>query len=91
MCCSNLQFKTITILKFSFVSDISCEKPNFDPTGKLVVYDCPDNFVYGANCSLTCSDGNPVQGSSLITCDKTGEDKKISWTWSGDVAPQCEC
>ncbi|BFZ03662.1 hypothetical protein BsWGS_06701 [Bradybaena similaris] len=72
------------------VEDISCEKPNFDSTGKLVVYDCPDNFVYGANCSLTCSDGNPVQGSSLITCDKMGEDKKISWRWSGDVAPYCK-
>ncbi|CAG5116327.1 unnamed protein product, partial [Candidula unifasciata] len=72
------------------VKEISCEKPNFDSTGKYMEYDCPDHFVYGANCSLMCSDGKHVRGPSLITCVKTGNEEKLSWTWSGDMAPYCE-
>lgn len=64
----------------------SCDPPNFDPNGKVLTYDCPDGYYFGATCSLGCF------GTSLnqrITCsrNKSGD---FTWTYSGSSPPKCQ-
>ncbi|CAL1540524.1 unnamed protein product [Lymnaea stagnalis] len=63
-----------------------CDPPNFDPYGKVLTYDCPDGYFFGATCSLECF------GTSMnqqITCSRT-ESGDFIWTYPGSSPPQCQ-
>ncbi|XP_059154883.1 uncharacterized protein LOC131940263 [Physella acuta] len=70
------------------VKTTSCEAPNIDTSGKVLInYNCPNQYVYGASCLLNCTDGNPITGPSSIKCDKLSTG--LQWVWPGNIKPYC--
>ncbi|XP_076471109.1 uncharacterized protein LOC143301006 [Babylonia areolata] len=75
------------------VTTLSCGRPDLeDParTRSLMLYHCPDGYVRGAECTVSCTNGYPLLGSSTITC--SGDDEQsppyMSWTYNGQK-PTC--
>ncbi|XP_059142337.1 sushi, von Willebrand factor type A, EGF and pentraxin domain-containing protein 1-like [Physella acuta] len=54
-----------------------------------MVYNCGGRFVWGSICQLTCANGNPIQGSSSIRCEKDVAGS-LRWKVLGDRPPFCE-
>ncbi|XP_059145861.1 sushi, von Willebrand factor type A, EGF and pentraxin domain-containing protein 1-like [Physella acuta] len=70
------------------VKSKSCPTPHLDNT-ETIVYNCTRGYVYGAECTLSCSKGTPVIGSPKITCDVEGSQTDVQWVWSGNSKPHC--
>ncbi|XP_059171312.1 sushi, von Willebrand factor type A, EGF and pentraxin domain-containing protein 1-like isoform X2 [Physella acuta] len=72
------------------VKSISCDAPNVNTSAKnVIVYDCPDQFVYGASCFMHCSNGDQIIGSNRMTCDKTRNSTQLDWKIDGNSFPFC--
>ncbi|XP_059171313.1 sushi, von Willebrand factor type A, EGF and pentraxin domain-containing protein 1-like [Physella acuta] len=72
------------------VKSISCDAPNVNTSAKnVIVYDCPDQFVYGASCLMHCSNGDQIIGSNRMTCDKTRNSTQLDWKIDGNSFPFC--
>lgn len=55
----------------------------------MIVYDCPDQYVYGASCWMNCSSGDPLTGSNRVTCDKVNKAMDLDWKIDGNAFPYC--
>ncbi|XP_059154886.1 sushi, von Willebrand factor type A, EGF and pentraxin domain-containing protein 1-like [Physella acuta] len=66
-----------------------CPAPNLDNTG-TIFYNCSSGYVYGAECTMNCVEGNPVIGPGSIVCDTSINTNGIQWVWSGNNKPYCK-
>ncbi|XP_059143930.1 uncharacterized protein LOC131931220 [Physella acuta] len=86
---SDRQNNTVTCRFNVTVKSLYCNDPNTSADGQLV-YNCSDGFVYGAVCSVTCSNGSLPHGASNIRCEKIPGYDQVQWTWAGNVGPYCQ-
>ncbi|XP_059154885.1 sushi, von Willebrand factor type A, EGF and pentraxin domain-containing protein 1-like [Physella acuta] len=66
-----------------------CPAPNLDNTG-TISYNCSNGYVYGAECTVNCIEGNPVIGPGSIVCDISSNTNGIQWVWPGNFKPYCK-
>ncbi|KAK7466020.1 hypothetical protein BaRGS_00037421, partial [Batillaria attramentaria] len=79
------------------VTPLTCDAPNFDTTnssGTQMIFDCPDGYVYGASCTLNCTQGYRLIGEEGITCkrDDSTHPPTMEWSWPGEAPsgkPHC--
>ena len=80
------------------VSALRCAAPALQappPAGPSPMQEsCPDHYVHGASCTVSCTHGHRLQGRSTITCERDDRTHppKMTWGWSGSdsVKPQCK-
>ncbi|XP_052226025.1 sushi, von Willebrand factor type A, EGF and pentraxin domain-containing protein 1-like isoform X2 [Dreissena polymorpha] len=73
------------------VQSISCKPPYITTRGQENLrYDCPNLYTYGAQCTLSCIGGYPLEGATQIRCLKDRNDN-IDWLWNkDDMKPFCK-
>lgn len=74
-----------------------CDPPNLEKdtpniTSRMV-YGCPNDFVFGAVCSVNCPTGFVLTGANSITCDRdvTVSPPTMSWVWPGAMGERPSC
>ncbi|XP_070189505.1 P-selectin-like isoform X2 [Littorina saxatilis] len=80
------------------VAVLQCGEPDMQPTTDTGIHPmqdtCPDGYVYGASCTLNCTQGYRLQGRDIITCERdvSMHPPSMTWKWSGThfVQPQCK-
>ncbi|XP_059141737.1 uncharacterized protein LOC131929503 isoform X2 [Physella acuta] len=76
------------------VGAILCQNPAFiglEENGtSLMVFNCPQGYVYGATCNITCSNGNAVVGSPGIFCRKNETLPGTGYWDYGNAKPVCD-
>ncbi|XP_076471369.1 uncharacterized protein LOC143301165 [Babylonia areolata] len=75
------------------VTTLSCGEPDLEDPARahtLMVYQCPDGYMHGAQCVVSCTQGYPLRGSSTITCERDDAlyPPQMSWESSG-TRPEC--
>ena len=88
----SLYTQSLSVL-INFDTALSCGSPDLeDParTRSLMLYDCPDGHVYGAECALNCTNGYPLLGSNAITCKRDNSENPplMAWEFNG-TKPAC--
>ncbi|XP_076451135.1 uncharacterized protein LOC143287013 [Babylonia areolata] len=78
------------------VTSLVCDPPNLEAANRtrtLMTYTCPDGYVYGATCTLGCSHGFPLSGSSNITCEVNNQTypPTTEWVWPEPHLGPPEC
>ncbi|KAK7479756.1 hypothetical protein BaRGS_00029032, partial [Batillaria attramentaria] len=76
------------------VTSLVCQPPDLEPqnrTNNIMLYDCPDGYVFGAKCGLSCSYGYPLLGADTIACDGDNSTfpPNIEWVWTSKRKPEC--
>ncbi|XP_070200226.1 uncharacterized protein [Littorina saxatilis] len=75
------------------VTTLSCDKPDFEDPGRsrsVMLYDCPDGYIHGAECTLNCTNGYPFLGSHNVTCERDDNENppRMFWNYDG-TKPEC--
>ncbi|XP_052801058.1 uncharacterized protein LOC128231848 isoform X3 [Mya arenaria] len=71
------------------ILSVTCQPPDLEKDGRdIILYDCPNLYTLGANCTLDCKGGYPLAGVNTISClfDKH---KKARWHWDS-FQPFCK-
>ncbi|XP_070189502.1 P-selectin-like [Littorina saxatilis] len=80
------------------VTALQCGAPDLQPEsagGQSPMQDhCPNGHVYGAGCTLRCTQGYRLrlQGQDTITCERVHNTHPpiMMWRWIGSRKPQCK-
>ncbi|XP_060063505.1 uncharacterized protein LOC132543964 [Ylistrum balloti] len=74
---------------FVIVEKLLCDPPAIvDPFMKLT---CPDGFIYGSSCSLSCKGSYPLIGNDKMYCDRNSTNSKFTyWNWGSGPKPYCK-
>ncbi|KAK7477576.1 hypothetical protein BaRGS_00031181 [Batillaria attramentaria] len=76
------------------VSVLSCGQPDLEATNQtLLTYSCLDGYVYGAMCTVNCTQGYRLVGEETITCnsDFNTHPPTPFWEWPGPYSGKPEC
>ncbi|KAK7475613.1 hypothetical protein BaRGS_00033162, partial [Batillaria attramentaria] len=85
----------VKLCQFSVtVTSLVCQPPDLEPqnrTNNIMLYDCPDGYVFGAKCGLSCSYGYPLLGADTIACDgdNSSYPPNFEWVWTSKRKPEC--
>ncbi|XP_070188799.1 P-selectin-like [Littorina saxatilis] len=76
------------------VSSLSCGAPNLhqNSSGNFMLFACRDGYVHGAECTLSCTHGFPLNGPRSIACERADNSFPPTMTWEWDVEtgkPEC--
>ncbi|XP_070184227.1 sushi, von Willebrand factor type A, EGF and pentraxin domain-containing protein 1-like isoform X2 [Littorina saxatilis] len=68
------------------VMTLTCSSPDLElanRTRTLMTYNCSNGYVHGASCTLDCSHGYPLIGSTNITCERDDSTypPTMEWEW----------
>ncbi|XP_059140117.1 uncharacterized protein LOC131928191 [Physella acuta] len=76
------------------VTALLCQNPAYSGLEEngtsLMVFNCPQGYVYGATCNITCSNGNAVTGSPSIFCRKNETLPGTGYWDYGNAKPVCD-
>ncbi|XP_053380137.1 sushi, von Willebrand factor type A, EGF and pentraxin domain-containing protein 1-like [Mercenaria mercenaria] len=75
----------VKVIKCSASPVDALEKPRF------INYNCSDTIYYdGVSCDIGCELDLPINGSDIMSCERSGTIDKGVWVWGFETQPFCE-